>query len=250
MDKTNLVTTLIHDVKSFECGPDSKLRIHNLMLLLQEAAYLSAEKLGFGYTDLKSKNMLWVLSNLKIQFFKFPKWTDRITIDTWPSGFNRLHGFRDYSVNLQGVNLMNSTSEWLAIDVESRRPVNIANFEIELPDYGQRSLDEKLNRLNPKRFGEGTEILEIIVLHSAIDENGHVNNAEYIKWSLDGLSQAEINMGEILSLQVYFISEVFEKEKCKIYFQQGEFNTTYIWGLNPQNNDFVFAIELKSFKKN
>ncbi len=246
MTNNSLVTKLSHDIKSFECGPDSKLRIHNLFMLLQEMAYLSAENLGFGYTNLKSKNRAWVLSNLKIQFLKFPQWTDRISIETWPSGFNRLHGFRDFSVkNNQGENLMNSTSEWLAIDVESRRPININDFEIELPDYGERSLDEKLNRLSPKRFGEGEEIFEVLVPYSSIDENGHVNNAEYIKWSFDGIQQAGIHLEDISSLQVSFISELFEKEKCKIYCRQLESKLIHIWGKNAKTQDFVFAIELK-----
>lgn len=246
MNNKSLITQLTHNVKSFECGPDSKLRIHNLFMLLQELAYLSAENLGFGYTNLKSKNMAWVLSNLKVQFLKFPQWTDSISIETWPSGFNRLHGFRDFSVkNNQGESLMNSTSEWLAIDVESRRPININDFEIELPDYGERSLDEKLRRLNPKRLGVGKKIFELVVPFSAIDENGHVNNAEYIKWSLDGMRKAGINVSAISSLQVSFISELFEKERCKIYFQQDEDSFKHIWGINAANEEFIFAIKIE-----
>lgn len=246
MNNKSLITQLPHDVKSFECGPDSKLRIHNVMLLFQEVAYLSAENLGFGYTNLKSKNMAWVLSNLKIQFLNFPKWTDKIIIETWPSGYNRLHGFRDYSVkNAKGLSLMNSTSEWLAIDVESRRPININDFEIELPNYGKRSLDEKLSRLNPKRLGVGKKIFEIVVPFSSIDENSHVNNAEYLRWSLDGMRKAGINLGDISSIQVSFISELFEKERCKIYFRQDEDSLKYIWGLNAANEEFVFAIKIE-----
>lgn len=246
MNNKSLITRLPHDVKSFECGPDSKLRIHNLFMLLQEAAYLSAENLGFGYSNLKTNNMAWVLSNLKVQFLEFPQWTDSISIETWPSGFNRLYGFRDYSIKTaQGKSLMNSTSEWMAIDVESRRPVNINDFEIELPDYGERSLDEKLSRLNPKRFGEGKEIFEVIVPYSAIDENGHVNNAEFVKWSFDGLKKAEINFENISSLQVSFISELFEKERCKIYYRQDENSFTHIWGLNADSEEFIFAIKIE-----
>ena len=246
MSDTNLITKLKHDVKSFECGPDSNLRIHNLFLLLQEIAYLSAENLGFGYSKLKSDNMAWVLSNQKINFLKYPKWTDEIFIESWPTGYNRLMGFRDYAVkDAKGIRLMNSTSEWLAIDVKTRRPVNINDFEIELPDYGIRSLDEKLSRLNPKRFGEGQEIFEVVVPYSAIDENAHVNNADYIKWSLDGLRQAGINTPSISSLQVSFISEIFEKEKCKIFLRESEGDFMHIWGMNAESNEFVFALKIE-----
>ena len=245
MKELNLITSLNHEVKSYECGPDSKLRIANLFMLFQEAAYVSAENLGFGYHSLQEKSMTWVLSSLKVQFLKFPKWADQIKLSTWPSGHNRLQGFREfYLEDVKNETLMNATSEWLAIDLESRRPININDFEIELPDQGEKALDEKLNRLNPKRFGEGEEIYEIEVPYSSIDENGHVNNAEYVKWALDGLSFANIEIENISTLQVSFISELFEQGKCKIFAKQEENGLWHIWGLNVKTNEFVFALEI------
>lgn len=241
----NLVTKFNHDVKSFECGSDSKFRITNLLQLFQEAAYLSAENLGFGYHSLQARNMTWVLSSLKIKFINLPKWNDKVTFATWPSGHNRLHGFREFTVSdKNGNHIIIGTSEWLAIDLKSRRPINVNDFEIELPNTGEKALDEKLSRLNPKRFGEGREIIEIVVPYSSIDENGHVNNAEYVKWSLDGLRFAGIDFSIISSLQVSFISELFENDSCKIYCKMNEDNSLHLWGVNMETREFVFAIEI------
>ncbi len=246
MDKDYLITKFNHDVKSFECGPDSKLRISNLLQLFQEAAYLSAENLGFGYHSLQAKSMTWVLSSLKIQFLKIPEWNEQIVFSTWPSGHNRLLGFREFTVNNENEErIINATSEWLAIDLNSRRPININDFEIELPDSGEKAMDEKLGRLNPKRFGEGKEMQKVIVPYSSIDENGHVNNAEYVKWSLDGLRLAGIDFSNISSLQVSFLSELFENDSCKIYFKQQAENSMLLWGVNMETKEFVFAIEIK-----
>lgn len=246
MTALDLLTKLHHQVKSFECGPDSKLRITNLLLLLQEAAYVSAENLGFGYHRLQENSMTWVLSGLKIQFLEFPEWSDQITISTWPSGHNRLIGFREFAVeDQQGKRLMNATSDWLAIDLVSRKPININDLKIELPDTGEKALDEKLSRLNPKRFGEGQQIIEIVVPFSSIDENSHVNNAEYVKWSIDGLRQANIEMGNIDSIQISFISELFEKETCNIFFKEDEDGSKLLWGVNAKNNEFVFALKIR-----
>ena len=245
MNNPNLVTKLTHTVKSFECGPKSELRINNLLLLFQEAAYISAENLGFGYHSLQEKNMTWVLASVKIHSIKFPKWTEPINISTWPSGHNRLLGFREFLVtDKNDEHLISATSEWLAIDLNSRKPININDFKIELPDYGVKALDERLNRLNPKRFGEGKEIFEVNVPYSSIDENGHVNNAEYVKWSFDGLRQANLEIEGISTLQISFISEVFEKETCKIFFKEDEDGSKLLWGVNTKNNDYVFAIKL------
>ncbi len=241
----NLITKFNHDIKSYECGPDSKLRITNLLQLFQEAAYLSAENLGFGYHSLQSRNMTWVLSNLKINFLKLPKWNDDVVFETWPSGHNRLHGFREFRVSDKNkTQIINATSEWLAIDLKSRKPININDFEIELPNTGEKALDESLRRLNPKRFGEGQQIIKISVPYSSIDENGHVNNAEYVKWSLDGLRLAGNDFSNVSSLQVSFISELFENDSCKIYCKKNENNSLLLWGVNMESKEFVFAIEM------
>ncbi|MDO8836596.1 MAG: thioesterase, partial [Vicinamibacterales bacterium] len=141
--------------------------------------------------------------------------------------------------------LISATSEWLAIDLNSRKPININDFKIELPDHGVKALDEKLSRLNPKRFGEGLEIFEVNVPFSGIDENGHVNNAEYVKWSLDGLRMANIEIAGISTLQISFISEIFEKETCKIFFKQDEDGSKLVWGVNAKNNEYVFAMKIE-----
>lgn len=241
----DLVTKLSHTVKSFECGPNSELRISNLFLLFQEAAYVSAENLGFGYHSLQSKNMTWVLASLKVKIMNFPKWTEHVNIETWPSGHNRLLGFRKFLViDRNNEPLISATSEWLAIDLNSRKPININDFKIELPDHGIKALNEKLSRLNPKRFGDGMEIFEVNVPYSAIDENGHVNNAEYVKWSLDGLRKANLEIGSISALQISFISEVFENETCKIFFKEDADSSKLVWGVNAKNNEYVFAIKM------
>lgn len=245
MKNTELITRFRHEVKSVECGPDSKLRVYNLFLLLQDAAYLSAENLGFGYHHLQAKNMTWVLSSLKVQFIDLPQWNDQVKFATWPSGHNRLLGFREFTVEDKNANrLVNASSEWLAIDLNSRRPMSMNDFEKPLPDTGDKVFDVSLNRLNPKRFGEGSVIHEIVVPQSSIDENGHVNNAEYVKWSLDGLHFTGIDFSSILSLQVSFISELFENDRCKICFKKKDENTMLLWGMNSESKDYVFAIEI------
>ena len=241
----NLITKFKHTVKSVDCGPDSKIRIYNLFLLFQEAAYLSAENLGFGYNALHEKNMTWVLSSLKIQIENLPEWNDPILVSTWPAGHNRLLGFREFKVvDEQENTLINATSEWIAIDLKSRRPMNINEFKITLPDTGERALPEKLGRLNPKRYGKGLKIWKVEVPYSAIDENGHVNNAEYVKWSLDALRKAKIDIHDFSTFQITFISELFENDKCEIVYQTEENGLAHVWGINAENKEFVFAVEI------
>ena len=83
-------------VKSYECRPDGNIKTACLMQYLQEAAALHAEELGFGVDSLNKINCYWVLSNLRIEIDRLPKWNDEITVKTWPSGYNRVIATREF----------------------------------------------------------------------------------------------------------------------------------------------------------
>lgn len=240
-----LTTSFNHTVKSYECGPDGKLRLHNLLLLLQEAAYLNAEKLDFGYGFLIEKNMTWVLSSLKIKIKEHPKWTDKVELQTWPIGYNRLYGLRDFLLlNDKGEELMAITSEWVIIDAKTRRPVNIYEQGFNLPRINKRAMEEDIKRLNPKRFAKAEQLAEITVPYSAIDENGHVNNAEYVKWALDAFKQKGNAFDSFSKVQISFIAEIFENSKCIINKHDIPDGSTLLSGVNPLNGNYVFALQL------
>ncbi len=238
-----LITSLNHTVKSYECGPDGKLRIHNLLLLLQEAAYLNAEKLNFGYGFLVEKNMIWVLSSLKIKALNLPQWTDKIELQTWPVGYNRLYGLRDFLLlNDKGEELITATSEWVILDANTRRSVNIYEQGFELPSIEKRATTESIKRVNPKRFSKPEKIAEISVPYSAIDENGHVNNAEYVKWALDALKLQGNKVTDFSEIQIFFIAEIFENSKCIINMHETVDGSKQLSGVNPVDGNYVFAL--------
>ncbi len=240
-----LTTSIKHNIKSFECGPDNKIRINNLFLLFQEAAHQSANKLGFGFEDLRENNLVWVLSNIKLRFFHFPGWMEEIEVSTCPCGFNRIWAFRDYFVKMQdGTICVKAASEWLAIDVNSRKPVNISDLRQPLPKAEERALDEQLIRINPKRLIGGEKIWEVKVPYSSIDENGHVNNSEYVKWSLDALRIAKMPIDNFDTFQISYISEAFENNICEIYFINDD-KQIYLFGKNSETGEFIFAAQIK-----
>jgi medium-chain acyl-[acyl-carrier-protein] hydrolase len=244
-----LKTTVEHYVKTFECGPDKNIRINNLLLLFQEAAHVSAENLGFGYADMVKNNRVWVLSNLKLQFLSFPEWMDNIEVQTWPCGFNRLLAFRDYIVNdSKGNRCINATSDWLAIDIDSRKPFNMNDFRTPLPQAEERAMSEPLTRLNPKRMDVGNKIAEIKVPYSSIDENGHVNNSEYVKWTLDAMKANSMRIDNFSSLQISFLSEVFENDTCEIFFSESG-NVITLYGKKSDTGEFIFALKIELMEK-
>ena len=107
-----------------------KLSLSGLGQLLINTATQHAENLGFGYKELKNKNLNWVLFRMNIQINRRPVWDEPITLTTWPAGISGLAGLREFVMLDEKENtLCVANSEWLIIDLQSRRPKRLNQFE-------------------------------------------------------------------------------------------------------------------------
>ncbi len=97
--------------------------IGNFML---QAATKHAEERGFGYSHMKSINLVWVLSRMAVELFEYPDNDSIITINTWVTDVNRLFTERYFSFeNEEGKEIGFAKSLWAAIDWETRKLSNL-----------------------------------------------------------------------------------------------------------------------------
>jgi len=209
LNKKNKDKVFFYDyrIKSFDVDFRKQLTIPSIFKIFQEAAYHHAKKLNFGYEDMIKEDMFWVLSLLKIEIYKYPKWRDRITIKTWPSGVDRIFVTRDFEIkNEPGSIIAASTSSWLVLDINSKRPKRSSQFLEAFPDfYEKRALSQnpqKISSLDKPKKGKS-----FIVNYSDIDLNDHLNNTKYIEWILDNYSKNFFKNYEIKNLEINFLSE-------------------------------------------
>lgn len=240
------VTRIEYTVKSYDCQSDGKMKFASLMQLLQEAAHVSAENLGFGYERLKETGRVWVLSNFKIAFQALPHWMDTVIIETWPGTFNRLIATREFVVkNTTQEKIVVATSEWFTIDINTRKLQGLDEIGKTLVSRPEKALNEKLRRLNPKKFPNSRKIGEIVVPYSATDLNGHVNNAEYIRWSFDMLRRSQTQLPTITAFQITYLAESFENDKIEFYQTEDVTGRLVIFGSHAQTRESIYAMAVK-----
>jgi len=61
-------------VAGFDCDFNHTLKPAAFFRHLTEAAGVHAEILGAGFDTMLTRNLFWVHSRMKIQFFEFPEW--------------------------------------------------------------------------------------------------------------------------------------------------------------------------------
>ncbi len=231
-------------VPAYETGPDNKMHYHWLMCHLQEAATAHADREGFGTTNLNEKGCFWILTSMRIEIDELPVREKSFTLTTWSKGAKRLRAFRDFSgCDENGKEIIRASSEWMILDSETGKPVNIGSFGIDLLPKEDSVFGNDLKRIRPS-----TPVKELHshkVQYSSLDASGHVNNTEYLRWGMDALRANGLEEQKISSIRIAYLSEVFEGNTLKIMDCESEQTGSELVGLNETENKAAFALQVK-----
>ena len=230
-------------VRTYECGPDGRATMASVCNWLQEAASLNAETLAFSKSDFEAagENISWVLTRLKVRIARFPKWEEKVSILTFPRGGRRIVAYRDFVLTgADGVELGRATSEWMLIDLASRKIVAIpdgvfaAANTVREPVFGE----EPFAKLRWDCKAESPDALAFRARRGDIDLNGHVNNVHYVEWLMEGRPEAA---GPCHEIDIVFKSETLAGEEVRVESVETEPGVYFHRVYAPDGRDHVIA---------
>jgi acyl-ACP thioesterase len=255
-------------IRTYDCGVDGRIKIFSLMQYMQEIAALHAEQLGLGFDKLGEMNGYWVLSNIRIEISRLPGRDDEVTLKTWPSGYTRTIATREFVGKDQNdAELFRAGSEWMVLNKQTNRLKNLFRLNLNLPKIlrpcsgqaGVKALPDELKRLQP--MNEYNQAGQVLVPHSAIDLNGHVNNTEYLRWGMDALRRTFKLKGtpfrqtrakwepdeNIRCVQATYLSEAFEGDELEVLINSGAGGRYGVLGRKTNAETNVFLMEVSCF---
>jgi len=207
-----------YTIASYELDPRGEVRLTTLANYFQEIAYHHANELDFGYEVMKKRRTMWLLSRMKIRMDRYPVWNDRVMVETWPSGVDKLFAVRDFRVlNDAGGVLGAASTCWLIVDLETHRPVRpMEQLErYTRITYGEPVFDASLEKIG---LPGHLEVLDRHrVLYSDLDIIGHVNNVKYIEWCIDAAMKGQSPHSEISEFEIDYMQEAHFGEEITIY---------------------------------
>lgn len=210
-------------VSSYEVDARGRASLTTLCKFMQETAYNHAHHLGFGYVHLNDSGLFWVLSRMLIRVDRYPRWDEKIQVQTWPSGTDRLFAYRDFRIQDEtGSSIGAAGSAWLMLDMEKRRPQRPTEFQ-RLTEQShlfpqERSLDRQPGRVPP--LTEVEEGAFFPVRYSDLDLYDHVNNAKYVQWILDGYPEEMLRKNEPENFEINYVSESKMGDEAAIQTQK------------------------------
>ena len=155
--------------------------------LFNDVANVQTYALKIDVPTLNEQGLTWMLHKLHILINRMPEQGENVTLETWPSGIDRLFAIRDFRMVAGEEVLLRATSEWMVIDVNRRRPVRLPACVTETAAFcvdGIREIPFELdtkkmptNFENPRRF---------TATYDNIDFNKHAIEASAHNFTLNG----------------------------------------------------------------
>jgi len=217
-----------------------RLRLGSMANLLIQAAISSADKLGFGFANIREEKLFWVLSRMTVEIFNPLQWYDTAFVETWPKDVNKFLYIRDYIIWSQRNDIIaKATSGWLAIDIHSKRPKNIEGLDAEkfTRQKDQHALNYLPEKLDP--VSEGTNS-ERKAGYFDIDLNGHVTATRYIDWMMDSFPIEFHQNNYPIKLSINYLRESMPGDSINIKKKQCSKNTFHFEGVNTNRKTAAF----------
>ncbi len=207
-----------YQVRSYEVDGGGRLRPVTLLNYLQDSAGSHAAALGFAVSQLRRRQVTWVISRYHVRFSRYPRRGEELEVRTWPSARQTLFALRDFEVcDLFGVPAVTATSSWALIDLERRKPVRLAEHLVDYPVIGRRALEDDFASL-PVPVQVDLE-LPFRVRYGDLDLNAHVNNTVYVDWALETVPAEIARNWVVESLEIGFRAEAFYGDRVLVRTQ-------------------------------
>lgn len=177
-------------IRYSETDGTGNLSVTGLVNYLQDCATFHSNDVGLTVERLHRERTVWVLSNWQIEIARMPHFGEQVRVRTYPHQVRGFLGHRDFLLESEaGERLAAARSLWNVVDPETGKLTRLA------ADLGAKyGSDEPIDMtpmerriaLPEERFGTFSPVP---VAPHMLDDNGHMNNSQYVLLAADCLPQ-------------------------------------------------------------
>lgn len=165
------------------------LTIRGAMGMMQEAAIIHSDRVGYSVNDVQKTQVIWMLVQWRIQMCGKVYWNDPVTVRTWPRTMDRATSERDFEiVDGKGHTVARGESVWVLVSARTGRIIRIPPEVSQAYDLTQRRAIEDAFEI-PVLAVPGTPRYVDKVRKRDIDTNRHVNNRVYLDYAFEALPE-------------------------------------------------------------
>lgn len=224
------------EINFLQCYPNGYLKYTELCNLFQLTAATHSEVGGISFSDMQEFHQAWVLSKMRVEIKRLPKWKDKVTVKTWIKSLENSRSTRCLELYRGDEKLAGCETYWAVLNTQIRRPENLALPHEHFIKYPENSATEKsVQRINLDVPFEN--VLDYKVQLSDLDIVNHANNVKYLEWCLNVIDSKLILRQKIKGFEMNFLKELNLNDEVVI----SNCDTTYTIA---KDDKICFALDL------
>ena len=202
-----------------DVGTGNHITNKALIEALSNTANVHGLMVGQSTGEKDISHLTWIVLNWKLVVYRRPGACESIEVVTWGQSYKGLQAGRDYDVyDGNGEIIARATSNWVAINPDTGRPIKLRPEQIE----GYKMESEHLN-FEGFTFARQAPDLPLVnsmdfkVIKSMIDMNGHVHNSSYLDLAEEVIPE---NFDGVLfdDIEICYRKEIKPKETVRLEY--------------------------------
>ncbi len=230
------------EINFLQCYPNGYLKYTDLCNILQLTAATHSQTGGISFLDMQEFHQAWVLSRMRVEINRLPKWQDKIVVKTWINSLENSRSTRCLELYLDDEKLIGCETFWVTMNTNSRRPEALALPHEHFEKFAKRATQESFSRINLQHDFE--EISTQKVLLSDLDIVNHANSVKYIEWCLNFVDAETILQQKIESFEMNYLKELSLNETYEIHQKINSDELIYKI-ISKEKSNFALQIKLK-----
>lgn len=204
-------------VRYHEIDPDHSVPVWVLQNYFQQTAAADADNFSYGWKNLLTSGVAWVLINLNFKILKSVKGIQKIKVKTWHCNSDKIYSRRDVVIyNEKDEEIAYGASSWIIMDLAKRKitrtPDAMLNQKIDpIKDIEPISLKKPLfENIQPVKISIVKTRLE------DLDVNNHVNNVHFTAWAIEGVPKNIQDKFKLKEIIINFKNEVLANQTITV----------------------------------
>ena len=206
---TNFTSVLTKDwqINFLQCYPNGYLKYTDLCNILQLTAGVHSELGGISFLDMQVNHQAWVLSRMRVEIKRLPKWGEIVSVKTWINSLENSRSVRCLELYIGDEKIVGCETFWAVFNTKTRRPEALALAHEHFEKYpNDKATEIQLSKIDTT-FDKNT-ISEKSILLSDLDIVNHANSVKYLEWCLDCIDSQFVLNQNIESFEMNYLKEV------------------------------------------
>jgi acyl-ACP thioesterase len=228
------------EINFLQCYPSGYLKYTDLCNILQLTAGFHAELGGISFSDMQEHHQAWVLSRMRVEIIRLPKWRDVITVKTWINSLENSRSIRCLELYEGDDKIVGCETFWAVFNTQTRRPENLSLPHVHFDKYpNDRATEIQFSKIDIPT--DKTFVTEKAILLSDLDIVNHANSVKYLEWCLDYVDPKLLLNQKIESFEMNYLKEVSLEDT--IIIEKSNLEKPMVFTVNA-NNKTCFALQL------